>query len=279
MPRYRVLFTRVKQALTRSGLPDLDYALNPYIGCIHGCLYCYARLYTWHSEARNNWGSVVIIKENLLEVLDKETKRYPRGVVGVSTITDPYQPVEAIYRLTRKSLKLLLERSFNISIQTKNTLVLRDLDILLEHKDKVDVGFTITGFNEKIRILEPYSSPPKTRVKTLEILSRKGIETWIFYGPIIPGINTDEDTIKQILDIARRTKSKVLIDKLHIKPFMLENTSPMKHYALLAKKFSWKKFYEKIQAYCREYSVTCIEGLAEPTNAKQLKLDVFTRRQ
>ena len=92
VPIYRRI--KVKQALSRSGLPDIDYALNPYAGCYHGCIYCYARAYTRYKDAAQNWGQVIYIKENIVDVLRKEVRRKKKGIVGISTITDPYQPIE-----------------------------------------------------------------------------------------------------------------------------------------------------------------------------------------
>ncbi|MEM2852825.1 MAG: hypothetical protein QW438_06515 [Ignisphaera sp.] len=100
--RFRVVEIEVRQALTKSGLPDLDYALNPYLGCGHGCLYCYAKIYTRLSEVVANWGKIIAVKKNLLDILTNEVERLKRGTVGIGTITDPYQPIEAIYRLTRE---------------------------------------------------------------------------------------------------------------------------------------------------------------------------------
>lgn len=265
MRRVKILTVKASRAISRSGLPDIDYALNPYIGCSHGCIYCYARLYTRHREVAENWGSIVIVKENLLEVLRKETKKYKPGVIGLSTITDPYQPVEAIYRLSRGSLRILLENNFHVSIQTKNPLILRDLDILVNYRNRVDVGFTITTLNNSIaRLIEPYSPPPSSRAKALIELSRKNIDTWIFYGPVIPGLNDDIKTIDHMLNLALETNSKILIDNLHVKPFMKKEDHPLRKYIARTSKSWWKTFLEIILRKCREYGVKCITGYAEP---------------
>lgn len=266
---FRVLYVRVVRGLSRSGLPDLDYALNPYIGCWHGCIYCYARLYTWLREASINWGSVVGVKINLLEVLEREVRYLRPGVVGVSTITDPYQPIEAIYKLTRRSIELLLKHGFHVSIQTKNTLILRDLDILKQYRDRVDVGFTITTLDNRVaEIIEPKSPPPKTRVEALKKISNNNIETWIFYGPVIPGLNNDRKTIYELLRLARETHSKLYIDKLHIKNFMYNEKHPLNKYIREAKDFNWDRFYNEIEDLCKEYNIECIMGYAEPIETK-----------
>uniref|UniRef100_A0A7C5Z010 Radical SAM protein n=2 Tax=Ignisphaera aggregans TaxID=334771 RepID=A0A7C5Z010_9CREN len=172
--RFRIIEVEVKQALSKSGLPDLDYALNPYVGCVHGCLYCYAKAYTRYKKVVDNWGRIVLVKKNLIPTLLREVKKVKKGSVGIGTITDPYQPVEAIYKLSRRSIEALAENGFKISIQTKSSLILRDIDILRMYRDIVDVGITITStFNTSPMILlEPYSSPPKARIETLRKLSR-----------------------------------------------------------------------------------------------------------
>ncbi len=272
----RIIRHRVTTALTRSGLPDLDYALNPYTGCLHGCIYCYSRLYTRDQIVSRNWGEIVVVKENLITVLRKEVKKYRPGVVGVSTITDPYQPVEAIYKLTRGSIELLLRHGFHISIQTKNPLVLRDLELLINYRDRVDVGFTITTLDKnKAGFIEPKAPPPSARINALEKLAGEGIDTWIFYGPIIPGLNSDIDTAREVIEIAYETSSRVLIDSLHIKSFMLDPKHPLYKY-VTDKRFNrnqWRKLFREILSICSEKKVLCIEGLAEPV--EKITLDKY----
>lgn len=271
----RILFIKVKKALTKSGLPDLDYALNPYMGCWHSCIYCYARLYTWNREVSEKWGDVIAVKTNLIEVLSRETKYLQRGIVGVGTITDPYQPIEAVYKLTRQAVTLLLENGFHVSIQTKNPLILRDIDVLVKHKDKVDVGFTITTLgDEKAKAIEPRAPPPTARAEALRKIANQGIETWIFYGPVIPTINDDEETVEQLIRLAKETNSKLLIDTLHIKKFMYYQKHPLYTIVSFARRIDWRSFIGKILVKCREEHVQCIPGLAEPLQGR-MTLDKY----
>ncbi|MEM0022418.1 MAG: radical SAM protein, partial [Archaeoglobaceae archaeon] len=105
---------KVSTALGKSNLPGLDYTLNPYVGCSHGCVYCYARLYC-DLRIAENWGKIVVVKENIAEVLAKEITRKRKGVVGLSTITDAYQSIEAKERIARELLMMLLENNFEVS--------------------------------------------------------------------------------------------------------------------------------------------------------------------
>lgn len=241
---------KVSTALGKSNLPGLDYTLNPYVGCSHGCVYCYARLYC-DLRIAENWGKIVVVKENIAEVLAKEITKKRKGVVGLSTITDAYQSIEAKERIARELLMMLLENNFEVSIQTKSSLVLRDLDILCEKKELVDVGFTITTLDERIaEVVEPKAPSPSDRVKALEKISAEGIKTWIFLGPIIPGIS--EESFGEIVEIAKATNSLVYYDKYRVKPFM---SGIAKELAEKAMKTDWKKVFEKIEQLCEKKGV------------------------
>ena len=176
----------VKSALTRSRIPSVTYCLNPYLGCQHGCRYCYAefmRKFTPHQEP---WGQFVDAKINIAEVLVKEVRRTKKADVSISTVTDPYQPLEKKYGLTRACLKILLEHQFPISILTKSPLVLRDLDLLKCFPD-CEVGLTITTNDDQIRqIFEPHAPAIHTRLEMLRRLKAAGIRTYAFIGPILP---------------------------------------------------------------------------------------------
>ena len=177
---------KVKSVLTRSGIPGVDYCINPYVGCFHGCRYCYAtfmKRFTGHTEA---WGSFVDVKVNSPEVLQRQLPGKARGRVMISSVTDAYQPIEAKYRLTRKCLEVLLQYQFPVDILTKSPLVLRDLDLIKEFKD-IEVGVTVTTNDEKIRkVFEPKAPSITARINTLKKLHNNGINTYAFIGPVLP---------------------------------------------------------------------------------------------
>jgi len=258
---FKVYTTTVKSALSETGLPDLKYALNPYLGCAHGCIYCYARLYTHDKRACENWGRAIVVKYNLPQILVREVGSKERGVVGVGTITDPYQPVEVFYKITLKSLQVLLKAGFPISIQTKNPLILRDVELFTKYRDIVDIGFTITTLSyEKAEFIEPHAPPPRSRVEALRKLSNMDLKTWIFYGPIIPSINDDEETIKYLVKLAAETKSKLYYDPLHIKLFMKTPTHPLYTYTLKATRDWRQRIIKSILEICSEFRVNCKPG-------------------
>ena len=169
----------VKTALSPSKLPGLDYALNPYRGCEHACIYCYApSVIHWD---KGKWGELVEVKVNLPRILSKELRIKKKGVVGLSTVTDPYHPAEKKYEITRRCLELLLMHDFPVCIQTKSSLVLRDMD-LLKRFSNIEVGVTLTTLDERVREkLEPGASSVAQRLNALSELSRNGIQHMGFY--------------------------------------------------------------------------------------------------
>src|SRR3990172_5539619 len=171
---------KAKSILTKSGIPGVDYCINPYVGCSHGCRYCYAtfmKKYTGHTEP---WGSFVDVKINAPEILQKQLKRAKRGRVLISSVTDAYQPIESKYKLTRQCLEILLQSQFPVDILTKSPLVLRDTDLIKKFKD-IEVGITITTNEEKIRphvdsiIIDRMNYPSKT----FTIYNRMNLSKWL----------------------------------------------------------------------------------------------------
>ncbi len=176
----------VKSVLSRTGIQGARYCINPYTGCLHGCLYCYASFmqrYTGHSEP---WGSFVDIKSNAPEVLEREIKNAKRGSIIISSVTDPYQPVEKRYGITKRCLEILLRYDHPVDILTKSDLILRDIDIL-RNFNELYAGITITTDDDRVRrIFEPGAPEIQSRVRALKELFRKGIKTYIFIGPLLP---------------------------------------------------------------------------------------------
>ena len=209
-----------KTALSRSTLPGLVYSLNPYRGCMHNCAYCYAPCVL--RVSRENWGMVLYVKKNIPRVLSKEVKTKKPGIVGISTVTDPYQPVEKTYQLTRLCLEQLLRYDFPAHVQTKSALVTRDLDLLSRFSD-AQIMFSIGTLHEHERIiLEPGSSPIQTRLAALKLCSEAGVRTAVFFGPIYPTITLGE--IPSFLDTIKDAGAQELwVDKLRLRPGIWEN--------------------------------------------------------
>ncbi|MCR4405554.1 MAG: radical SAM protein [Anaerolineae bacterium] len=206
-----------KSILTKSGIEGVDYALNPYVGCAHGCVYCYAsfmKRFTGHPE---EWGTFVDVKVNAAEVLARQMRRAKPGNISSGTVTDPYQPLEARYEITRACLQVLADHDFPVSILTKSDLVLRDLDLLRRLKN-VEVGFTITTLDEEVqRFFEPGSSPASARLAALAELAKAGIKTWAFCGPFLPFLSDGEEQIDALFAaLARAGISYIIVDSMKL---------------------------------------------------------------
>jgi len=207
-----------KSILSKSGITGVDYAINPYVGCAHGCVYCYAvfmKRFTGHKE---EWGTFVDIKVNAPDVLTRQLRRAKPGNISFGTVTDAYQPLEREYGVTRACLEALLDHPHPISILTKSALVLRDLDLIKKLKD-VEVAFTITTLDEEVRRrFEPGASPIAARLEALRAFSEAGIPTWAFCGPLLPGITDDETSLDTLFaQLKRAGVGYVLVDSLNLR--------------------------------------------------------------
>jgi DNA repair photolyase len=179
-----------KTTLTSSKLPEVDYCINPYVGCLHKCVYCYACFMKRFANHPEDWGEFLDVKINAADTLDDElVKRNKRkGSILLGSVTDVYQPAEKKFQITRKILEVLAKYNFPVSILTKSELVTRDVDLLKNISD-CEVGLTITSLDEKIsKIFEPGASVPIKRLNTLVILKSSGLKTYAFVGPILPGL-------------------------------------------------------------------------------------------
>jgi DNA repair photolyase len=200
---------QAKSVLSRSAIEGITYTVNPYIGCSHACRYCYAtfmKKYTGHPEA---WGAFVDVKVNAPLLLEKQLSRAKRGTVILSSVTDPYQQIEAKYKLTRACLVALSNYDFPVEILTKSPLVLRDMDVIVTC-GQINVGLTITTDDDRIRrVLEPRAPSIEERIRALKVLHEKGIRTYVFVGPVLP--MHPETLAKKIAPYAHR----VMIDSMN----------------------------------------------------------------
>jgi DNA repair photolyase len=198
-----------KTILTKTAITSFDYCINPYVGCSHGCRYCYAsfmKRFTGHLEP---WGEFVDVKVNAPNILRKQLKRARPGIVSLSTVTDPYQPLEKRYELTRGCLEALLDQQFSVSILTRSPLCLRDIDLFKQFKN-IEVGFSITTHDEAIKKkFEPHSPSIRARIETLRTLRQEKIGTYAFIGPMLP---LDPKPLAAMLD---GLVDEVLMDRMN----------------------------------------------------------------
>jgi DNA repair photolyase len=270
-----------RTALSPSRLPGLKYSLNPYFGCEHGCLYCYARSVFHDEEIAQTWGTFVKAKSNIPETLARELRRKDKGTIGLSTVTDPYQPVESRLQLTRACLQVLKNCGFKVSIQTKSSLVLRDIDLI--SGPMFEVGVTITTMNPELAgKMEPRASPPDERQQILESYRERKVETWIFLGPIIPDVNDRIEDIEQIVRVAKATSSRLLFDKLNLRPWVLQSLAPflaeeapesLENLPVLLSGRSgyWNEISAKVGSLCRDLGVRCEPAFSFTQNDQKLR--------
>ncbi len=205
-----IIIERASSIITRNDSPDIgfDYSVNPYRGCEHGCIYCYAR--PGHANLGHSPGldfeSRIVVKENAPELFEKALNRrgWKGAPVAIGTYTDCYQPVERRYRITRRLLEIAERHGQPVVLVTKSRLVLRDLDVLrrLAEKRLVRVAVAITTLDvELARLMEPRAATPARRLETLGRLAEAGVPTAVMIAPVIPALN--EHDIERILLRAR----------------------------------------------------------------------------
>jgi len=190
-----------RSIITRNNSPDVGFetSVNPYRGCEHGCIYCYAR--PTHEylgfSAGLDFESKIVVKMNAAELLraELESPRWKPQTLVMSGVTDPYQPIERKLRITRGCLEVLAQFRNPVAIITKNRLVTRDVDLLRElaSYNAVAVNISVTSLDPNLqRVLEPRTSPPTARLETIEQLRATGIPVGVMIAPIIPGLTDHE---------------------------------------------------------------------------------------
>lgn len=208
-PNRKIFLESPKSIISQNNSPDIpfNYSINPYQGCEHGCVYCYARnVHTyWGFSAGLDWETKIIAKKNAPQLLEKAfmSKRWNPERIIMSGNTDPYQPVEQKLQITRKLLEVFLKFRNPVGIITKNSMIVRDVDILQELAALrlTRVFFSITTLDEKMRRkLEPRTPNAQKTLRVIEHLSARGIETGVMVAPIIPSLNDHE--IHRILKAA-----------------------------------------------------------------------------
>lgn len=223
MSRARVTRIDCKSLLQKSKIPSLQYAVNPYVGCEHGCSYCYATFMARFRKLPGEWGSFVYVKENAPDVLAREVANREPGVVCMSTVCDAYQPAEAEHGVTRRCLEAFLGTSgFQVGILTKSDMFVRDLDVLAR-LESADVGVTVTTLDEGVAaVFEPGAPSPRRRLDAMAQAARSGLDVWGFFGPVLPGFSDSDDEIGGVLSAFERAGAgRVLVDSLNLYPSVL----------------------------------------------------------
>ncbi len=211
LPAFKTTVTTdaTRKIITRNESPDIgfDRSINPYRGCEHGCVYCFARpshAYLGLSPGLD-FESKLFVKPEAADLLERElaSSNYSPKVIAIGTNTDPYQPIERRYKVMRRILEVLDRAGHPVGIVTKSALVLRDLDILarMAERNLAKVALSVTTLDPELaRRMEPRAATPMRRLETLRRLAQAGVPTTVMVAPIIPALNDSE--IERILDSA-----------------------------------------------------------------------------
>ncbi len=237
---------KVKSCMTKSKLTD--YVINPYTGCQHGCKYCYADFIRRFQNIKEKWGNFVYVKINCPELLKSELEKNKSGHIWLSSICDPYMPIEARYKITRKILEIIASSNhktkFTIEILTKSALVKRDFDLL--KKLNVEVGCSINSLDSSIsKIIEPFASSPKERINALKEAKKQGIKVYGFISPVLPGITNLEELFRELSFC-----SYVWVEILNIKKPILNRLLPVIKEYLPNKLKDFETMIDNYEDYC-----------------------------
>jgi DNA repair photolyase len=199
-----------KSALNAVKGMGFKWSLNPYMGCVHRCTFCYVRHFEHRSDrpSDDRYGTSIRVKTNVADVLRKELARasWEREHVAIGAATDPYQPAEGKYKLTRACLEALRDASNSFSIITRGPMIVRDLDILVEaaQRASVSVTFSVPTVDEEVwKRTEPSTAHPRQRLKAVKTLVEAGINARVGMAPILPGISDRPEQLRDVVRAAR----------------------------------------------------------------------------
>ena len=260
----------IKSALNAvKGMP-FDWSLNPWSGCAHKCVYCFARAYHARYREKNvgsDFDSNIEVRVNIADVLRKELRRPREGSLAIGTATDPYQPIEGKYKLTRRCLEALVDHPMPTSIVTKGPLVVRDIDVLkkLDEKTDLTVYFSVPCVDEEIvRKTDPGTAPPRQRLRALRMLRDAGIDAAVLCMPVLPGISDTEES----LDAAARAASEAGATAFRHRPLKIDVEIQQYYYEFLATEFP-----AMVPRYAALYG-----GSAHPAKEYERQLEERVRR-
>lgn len=223
-----------KSALNKTGIPGFDYCMNPYGGCTHSCLYCYASFMCRFTGHKENWGEFLDIKVNFPDILAKQLSvrlTRPEGKVLLGTVTDVYQPAEARYEITRSSLNVLTSYpQLEVNILTKSDLIKRDISILRRLRT-CKIGFTITTMDQEIfKAVEPGAALPHQRLAAARQIMDAGIPVWVFVAPLLPGLTDTEKSLTTLYNSLHQSGiNEIRIDYLNPYPAVVRRLKGAYH--------------------------------------------------
>ncbi len=215
-----------RSALNRVQGMGFGWSLNPYMGCVHRCTFCYVRAFEQRADrpSDDRYGTSIRVKTNVAEVLRRELARpsWAREIIAIGAATDPYQPAEGRYKLTRACLEVLGDAANPIRIITRGPMIVRDIDVLARAASRASVGvtFSVPTLDHEIwQRTEPGTAPPHQRLRALKQLVDAGIEASVGMAPIIPGLSDKPELMADVVRAAREAGATgVWANLLYLKP-------------------------------------------------------------
>jgi DNA repair photolyase len=279
-----------RSALNRVKGMAFGWSLNPYMGCVHRCTFCYVRAFEQRADRPSDerYGTSIRVKVNVVEVLRKELARPSWGGEGVAVgaATDPYQPAEGKYRLTRGCIEAFAEASNPFSLITRGPMIVRDLDVLAEaaRRAKVSITFSIPTLDDDVwRKTEPSTAHPRRRLRAVKELVQAGIKVGVGMAPILPGISDKPEQLREVVKAAREAGATgVWTNLLFLRPGTREHflehlaedwPEQLEHYLQLYKGRAYlqsaetKPLRQQVAALAREFDVR--DRRANPLNGTQ----------
>ena len=261
---------KAKSIIVKSGL-NVDYVINPYVGCTNSCIYCYARFMKRFINHHEPWGKFLDVKINAAELISKNTKKYKGKSIMISSVTDPYQPAERKYKLMRRILENLIPFEPDLCVLTKSDLITRDIDLLKKFK-KCIAGVSLSLLDDSIRKeVEPFASSVERRINVVRQLKKTGIKTFIFISPMFPELTDWKEIIN---------KTKNFIDE-----YWFENLNL--HLSLRHNIFQWLKNhhpelvkkYKEIYFIKNDYWSKIEKEIKDYGNKNNLNFEIYFHHQ
>ena len=268
-----------RSALNRvQGMP-FEWSLNPYMGCAHRCTFCYVRAFERRADrpSDDRYGRSIRVKTNVAEVLERELSRrttpLPRVVIGAAT--DPYQPCEGRFRLTRACLEVFAKHAQSIGIITRGPLIQRDIDVLRElaRYASVSISVSIPTLDDALwRATEPGTSPPEARLRAVRALADAGLEVAVALAPLIPGLSDSVPSMTNVVRAAREAgASKLWTGMLYLKP------GPKEHFLTTLGEV-WPEERTRLERLYAGRAYLAREETSAPQETLRVLREVYPRR-
>ncbi len=253
----KINFRIAKSIVTKSNIPGVDFVINPYIGCQHGCIYYYAEfMIRFTNHKGDKWGQFIDVK--VIDLDKIKPQKYDGKTILISSVTDPYIPLELKYQNTRKILEGLVGTGAEITILTKSKFVERDVD-LFKKFENLEVGISISTLDEGFaKIIERGASKPSERLNAIKKMNENDIRTYVFISPFFPGITDFRKIIEETVDFTDHYMFENLNFRPHNVPRIMETIKT--HYPELLLMYHefrrdhsrWELIEDEIRNYCEK---------------------------